>query len=120
MAGPGSLGVDGKSVRAVFRSPVAEAPFLLVAKSPPKWLPQKTQAGPGVWPAETTAPASGTHRVGQAAELLQLQEHPLDGLLHLLCLEDNVLEVCEWFPGKQVPFILKKSKLNVSYLPNSL
>lgn len=114
MAGPGRLGVEGESVRAVFRSPLAEAPLLLVAKSPPKWLPQKTQAGPGVWPAETTAPAAGgTHHVGQAAELLQPQEHPLDGLLHLLRLKDSVLEVSERFPGRQVPFIFKKSKLNV-------
>lgn len=105
MAGwpPGSLGVERESERAwVFRSPLAEAPLLLAAKSPPKWLPQKTQAGPGVWPAETTAPAGGTHHVGQAAELFQPQEHPLDGLLHLLRLEDSIPEVSTWFPGRQV------------------
>lgn len=48
MAASGSLGVERaresvrESVRVVFLSPLAAAPFLLVAKSPPKWLPQKT------------------------------------------------------------------------------
>lgn len=83
-----------------FLSLLATAPFLLVAKSPPTWLPQKT---PGK--ASSQASQADTHRVHQAAKLFQQEEHPLDGCLHLPCLQkDIVLQISKWFPGRQTPF----------------
>lgn len=58
-----------------------------------------------------------TYHVREAAELLQPEQHALDGLLHLLRLErDNIPQISKWFPGRQTPFFFSYSKLNLGII----
>lgn len=66
----------------------------------------------GLAPGVAKPPLPGrAHRASQAAELLQPEEHPLDGLLHLLRLKETMSwRLASGFQGDKCPSSGKKEK----------